>query len=306
MTGEADDKRATMKPELDPARNLPVAGGVGAKSEIAKLPHALDSTVSKSMRMAAVAGGVTDDRGNPTEQECNAARAASERLRERPPALLVTRPTGGGMTGAYDDTAALHSRLHDTFGTNSAPFTIRAIRELEKMTARRGEDRDPDCTDLNADLAVVTSVAPTNELEAMLAVQMAGTHTMACEMTARALRSDDIEHMNTYLNAATKAQRTFTAQLEALARLRGKGQQTVRVEHVTVESGAQAIVGDVHHHGQLKDRRNAPALQSRRKQALPSPNQIRQTVPGASDEERPVSHARRTKHRSATRKPERP
>jgi hypothetical protein len=32
---------------------------------------------------------------------------------------------------------------------------------------------------------------------------------------------------------------------EAIDRRRGKGQQTVRVEHVTVQAGGQAIVGHV-------------------------------------------------------------
>ena len=40
--------------------------------------------------------------------------------------------------------------------------------------------------------------------------------------------------------------RTFTAQVEALQRYRGKGQQKVTVEHVNVNAGGQAIVGTVH------------------------------------------------------------
>ena len=39
--------------------------------------------------------------------------------------------------------------------------------------------------------------------------------------------------------------RTYAALLEALNRHRGKGQQVVRVEHVTVQAGGQAIVGAV-------------------------------------------------------------
>jgi hypothetical protein len=39
--------------------------------------------------------------------------------------------------------------------------------------------------------------------------------------------------------------RSFAAQLEALDRHRGKGRQVVRVEHVTVNAGGQAIVGAV-------------------------------------------------------------
>jgi len=58
--------------------------------------------------------------------------------------------------------------------------------------------------------------------------------------------------MNSYGNLANKLLRTYTAQVEALSRYRGKGQQTVRVEHVTVQAGGQAIVGAVN--SQAKER----------------------------------------------------
>jgi hypothetical protein len=47
------------------------------------------------------------------------------------------------------------------------------------------------------------------------------------------------------LAQATRLVRSFAAQLEALDRHRGKGRQVVRVEHVTVQAGGQAIVGAV-------------------------------------------------------------
>jgi hypothetical protein len=49
-----------------------------------------------------------------------------------------------------------------------------------------------------------------------------------------------------YGNLAAKLMRTFTAQIETLLRLRGQTtKQVVRVEHVHVEPGAQAVVGAV-------------------------------------------------------------
>ncbi len=47
------------------------------------------------------------------------------------------------------------------------------------------------------------------------------------------------------LTQANKLVRSYAALVEALDRHRGKGQQTVRVEHVTVNAGGQAIVGAV-------------------------------------------------------------
>jgi hypothetical protein len=49
--------------------------------------------------------------------------------------------------------------------------------------------------------------------------------------------------------AFNKLVRTFAAQVEALKRYRTGGEQTVRVERVTVNEGGQAIVGNVSHGG---------------------------------------------------------
>jgi hypothetical protein len=43
----------------------------------------------------------------------------------------------------------------------------------------------------------------------------------------------------------TRLSRTYLAQMDALKKYRAKAQQVVRVERVNVESGGQAIVGDV-------------------------------------------------------------
>ena len=46
-------------------------------------------------------------------------------------------------------------------------------------------------------------------------------------------------------NLAVKLLRTYTMQIEALQRHRGKGEQKMTVEHVHVHAGGQAIVGEV-------------------------------------------------------------
>ncbi|WP_159715165.1 hypothetical protein [Geminicoccus flavidas] len=47
------------------------------------------------------------------------------------------------------------------------------------------------------------------------------------------------------LSHANKLARTHGTLVETLNRHRDKGQRTVRVEHVTVQAGAQATVGNV-------------------------------------------------------------
>ena len=77
----------------------------------------------------------------------------------------------------------------------------------------------------------------------MLATQMAATHVAAIRVLRQLKGSDALTQQDSNGNLAVKLLRTFTMQLEALQRYRGKGQQKVTVEHVHVNAGGQAIVG---------------------------------------------------------------
>jgi hypothetical protein len=94
--------------------------------------------------------------------------------------------------------------------------------------------------------AALIGAKPQNELEGMLVSQMIACHAASMECHRRAmLPNQTIEGRQMSLGAASKLSRTYAALLEALNCHRGKGQQVVRVEHVTVEAGGQAIVGTV-------------------------------------------------------------
>ncbi len=67
------------------------------------------------------------------------------------------------------------------------------------------------------------------------------------EMIQRMRQATTMEAMQNYSAVATKMMRTYTTQVEALSKLRRRGEQTVRVEHVHVYPGGQAIVGAVTH-----------------------------------------------------------
>ena len=99
----------------------------------------------------------------------------------------------------------------------------------------------------NHALAILQGINPKDEIEGMLAIQMVGVHNLAMEMLRRAIidgQYPDAVEANT--KRANKLLRTFSTQLEALQKYRGKTtQQKVIVEHVHVHQGGQAIVGNV-------------------------------------------------------------
>ena len=55
-----------------------------------------------------------------------------------------------------------------------------------------------------------------------------------------------------------KLARTFAAQMETLKRYRTGGEQKVTVQHVTVNEGGQAVVGNVSHGGGGRRKRPEP------------------------------------------------
>jgi hypothetical protein len=125
-------------------------------------------------------------------------------------------------------------QLCQSFGTTSPEF---ARCELTRLISNFPEYSRGQST--NAALAMIDALRPTNEIEFCLAMQMYATHVAATEMLGQASKSEFAGNM------AVKLLRTFTAQTEALAKLRRGGEQTVRVEHVHVHSGGQAVVGNV-------------------------------------------------------------
>lgn len=280
-------------------------GDLATTAETAVSPHASRRALPPSVRQAALVGGVLDTSGSPTTRELGAVDAAHEAIHSRAPLPIVTRTSATTYGGLDADPVDSQARMMATMGTNSAFFVASRLGELRSMLTKQDAEEDPALTAMNDGVAVIAAVAPTNELEAMLATQMAGTHVLSCELMSRAMRMANPEQMNALVNSATKLQRTFTGQIEALARLRGKGQQTVRVEHVTVEAGAQAIVGDVHHHSTPKESHHVEAARVGACTSLSGTNAVRDGMSVTCHEERPVPHARRRQHRNSSRKPER-
>jgi len=107
------------------------------------------------------------------------------------------------------------------------------------------KDGEVDERKLNFMLAVIAGLEPRDQLEAMLAAQMAAVHAATMTMAGRLNDAKGLLHQGHTEKALNKLARTFTTQMEALNRYRGKGQQKMTVEHVHVHEGGQAIVGSV-------------------------------------------------------------
>lgn len=105
----------------------------------------------------------------------------------------------------------------------------------------------------NFALAFLDAMQPRDAAEVLLMTQMASVH-MATMMLARRLNHvENIPQQDAAERALNKLSRSYAVQMDTLKRYRSKGQQVVRVERVTVENGAQAVVGNVTHGGRAED-----------------------------------------------------
>jgi hypothetical protein len=180
---------------------------------------------------------------DPGRREAAAIKDAISRL-EHYPARLTVGGEAGKIEPPHSDHAGWTNHLAITFGTTSDAFMSAAVGSLEWASRRRGRESLEDVASLNAALALVGAINPADELEAAIAVQMASTHSLATELLGRAKQSSGVETTQVYANLAVKLQNTFTAQVTALAKLRGGGKQQVEVRHVYVNGNA--VIGDVH------------------------------------------------------------
>ena len=168
--------------------------------------------------------------------------AAAKRRAASRPSPTEIRVTNNGLgkphvTLPCTDAEGWMALAMQAFGTVSPAFVETEIRAHDGCS-----DVPPAMslsleTKMNAAIAVVESLQPQNEAEAMLAIQMAVTHAVAMGLLGRVSRTGEhmmLDHLAVYGNIAAKFVRAYTGQMEALAKLRRSVVQVTRVERVTV------------------------------------------------------------------------
>jgi hypothetical protein len=142
-----------------------------------------------------------------------------------------------------------------------------AIETLSAGATRIAEDASLRRTDLllqpsfNAvalGVDAADSIQASNSMEKMLAHQMAVAHeaslrfmnrALSYEGGGRAMREGDSVEACRIANTAARLMSVFQDGLLTLQRLRTGGNQTVTVQHVSIASGGQAVIGNVQTRG---------------------------------------------------------
>ena len=139
----------------------------------------------------------------------------------------------------HPDKVVGYALLMEALGTADIDFVNGLLEQLAKAVGQIDENR------LNFMLAVVKGVKPNDQLEAMLAAQMAAIHMAMMTFAGQLPRVETLPQQDSAERALNKLARTYATQMEALKRYRTGGEQKVTVQHVSVSEGGQAIVGNV-------------------------------------------------------------
>lgn len=177
------------------------------------------------------------ERRTPTKREVEAMAMARERYDAYPARPAVTTELDGTVLrvdSPHRDLAGYTAHVRTAFGSASEDFVDAEFARLSNVV---GTDQ----VKINAALATLAAIGPANELEAVLATQIAASHDLAMELMRRAKGSQLLPQMEAYMGMATKASRTMISQVEALAKLRNGGKQRVEVVYVDARGGQNVI-----------------------------------------------------------------
>ena len=139
------------------------------------------------------------------------------------------------------------ARFDSVANCSENDFEASKIREIMSLIWMPSSLTDPEREALLVKaIDLFESLEPSDGIEAMLATQMVGTHNAIVECLRRAmLKEQPLEAYKVYLSQAERLMGLYTRHLNALAKHRGKTQPNITVGQVNVESGGQAIVGNV-------------------------------------------------------------
>jgi hypothetical protein len=176
------------------------------------------------------------------EREVLVRQRARKRAHPPSPRACTVRHDGAVAIGIEHPAPAVgRDLLMEALGTVDPDFLDGLLLQLGGAEMR-GHAKEG--LGLNFMLSMVKSIKPRDEIETMLAAQMAAVHliTMAFSRPLQAGRG--VAELQDVSASFNRLARTFTTQIETLKRWRSVERQ-VTVEQVTVNDGGQAIVGQV-------------------------------------------------------------
>jgi hypothetical protein len=155
---------------------------------------------------------------------------------ETKPAKLIQGLEGGTLT--------LHpGMVRDAFGSDDDGFIKGLFNQVLQLSNNGTGSADEN--QLHFIAGALSGIKPKDELEGMLAAQIIANQILTMKFAGMLYVAGNIERQEAVERIYTKLARTTPALMDTLRSKRNGGRQKVKVEHVHVHSGGQAIVGNV-------------------------------------------------------------
>ena len=172
------------------------------------------------------------------------ARRAKSKTKRVAPSFKVEQGDNGAVdiSPEHPNAAKATDMIMNAVGADDLEFYRGFLDDLARLATVEGELNEER---LNFLASAVKGIEPRDQVEAMLAAQMAAVHSATLQAARRLHTAESLPVHDSMEKTLNKLARTFTSQLEALRKYRSGGEQRVTVQHVNVNEGGQAIVGAV-------------------------------------------------------------
>src|SRR6056297_1936501 len=154
-----------------------------------------------------------------------------EKQETKTPAVPKLKVSEGAMTKevSADQSDTWLECLADAFGVHDSDAVASLLSDFATANFKFTPEN---CAGINALISNLSQIKPEDSVEAMLGMQMITCHRKALKMMEQANKSGTSfnDSWSGSLNLADKLMRTYTRQVEVLARYRRGGKQTVKVE----------------------------------------------------------------------------
>lgn len=304
MTQVARKSRAKPAPPPPPFKGVGGGGAVCRASGIGVEQTKGGEMTKKAAKVkarkstAVKPGAAAEVRPEPNGWQKDAFKAALERQAGFQEPAVVSME-GTVIRSPHSDDAGFTAMMSSALGSRSGDWSLLAMNWLTNAARGRKQQPGPQLeTQSNAALAFMSDIAPENTVEAALALQMFATHSVTMEMLERTKQTDDRQALAEFANIATKMSRTFTTQMETMAKLRRGGEQVVKYIHVH-EGGQAVVAGTINQGGRVNGKGGGQPqgqVADASLAALRSPDAATEGVPIACDAEREMLHTRREEH----------
>ena len=159
--------------------------------------------------------------------------------------LPRVRQEGSNLVPASESTD-LAQGLAAIMGFQDAELAVQSFQSLLNAIPREGQDK---AVLANSIIAALAELKPRDALEAILASQIVATSRHAITLLTRACSTNLEGLAESRYALAEKLLKLNLQQVRTLDAHRRQGQQHMRIEHVHIHEGSQAIIGVVNRGG---------------------------------------------------------